>query len=731
VALDTWRWRSRDERAPVWPGRSWPLGASWSEEATNFAVYAPEATAMWVCVFGEDDRETSYQLTEHTLGIWHGAVPDLPVGTRYGLRAFGPWQPEQGLRFNPHKLLIDPYARAVSGEVTPGPAIYAHDLENPERPSTTDSASSMPKSIVVDDDFDWGPGGDPPMRRRWRDSVIYELHVKGYTQLHEEIPEELRGTYAGLATPTVIDYLKELGVTAVELLPTHQFYSEPRLAEQGLTNYWGYNSLAFFAPHGAYAAAGDAGQQVTEFKQMVKTFHEAGIEVILDVVYNHTAEGGALGPCLSFRGLDDRGFYKRVAPPDDEEIPAHARFDDTYWDVTGCGNTVNAGNPQALRLILDSLRYWADEMHVDGFRFDLLSALTRSGYSVDMTGHLLTTIGQDPSLRHVKLIAEPWDASGDGYRLGEYPPPWVEWNDQFRDTMRDFWRGHSEGIRDVATRLAGSSDLYADDGRSPYASVNFVTAHDGFTLRDLVSYEHKHNEANGEDNQDGTDDNRSQNCGVEGETDAGTPEGVEVIARRQRIAANLMVTLCLSNGVPMITAGDERGRTQHGNNNPYAQDNEISWVDWRPDDAWLGMWEMTRTALRIRREHATLRQRHWFEGRPAITGGPKDLAWIHPEGREMTADDWHDDALRVIGMFVSGDPIRSPGPRGEQIRDSSFLIWFNGAEVDCEVRLPENAWVQSGTVVISTDDKVATGASKRAGEAFVMRAQSLVVLQEG
>ena len=730
VAIETWHWHSRDERAPVWPGRSWPLGATWSEEATNFAVYAPEATAMWVCVFDKDDRETSYQLTEHTLGIWHGAVPDLPVGTRYGLRVFGPWEPDHGLRFNPHKLLIDPYAKAVSGELVPGPAIYAHDVDSPDRPSTTDSASAMPKSVVVHDDFDWGEGGDPPMRRRWRDTVIYELHVKGYTKLHQEVPKELRGTYAGLASPPVIRYLKELGITAVELMPGHQYYPEPRLSDHGLVNYWGYNSLAFFAPHGGYSSAGDRGEQVREFKQMVRTFHEAGIEVILDVVYNHTAEAGALGPCLSFRGLDDRGFYKRVAVENDPELPAHARFDDTYWDVTGCGNTVNADNPQALRLILDSLRYWVNEMHVDGFRFDLLSALTRSAYSVDMTGHLLTTIGQDPALRHAKLIAEPWDASGDGYRLGEYPPPWVEWNDQFRDTMRDFWSGRSEGIRDVATRLAGSSDLYADDGRSPYASVNFVTAHDGFTLRDLVSYERKHNEDNGEDNQDGTDDNRSQNCGVEGETDAGTPEGAEVVARRQRIAANLMITLCLSNGVPMITAGDERGRTQRGNNNPYSQDNEVSWVDWRPDDAWLGMWEITRTALRIRREHGTLRQRHWFEGRPAITGGPKDLAWVHPEGREMRGDDWQDDALRVIGMFVSGDPLRSPGPRGEQIRDASFLIWFNGSDADCEVRLPENEWVQTGTVVMSTDDRVATGTSLRAGDAFSLCAQSLVVLQE-
>jgi glycogen operon protein len=730
--VDTWEWHSRDESAPVWPGRAWPLGATWEEESTNFAVYAPEATAMWVCLFDEDDHETAYQLTEHSLGIWHGAIPDVPIGALYGLRAFGPWQPDQGHRFNPHKLLLDPYTKAVSGALKPGPAIYAYQFSRPSRQSTADSASSMPRSVVVHDRFDWGPDGDQPMRRRWRDSVIYELHVKGFTRLHEEIPEELRGTYAGLAHPTVTRYLNELGVTAVELLPILQFFYEPRLAEQGLVNYWGYNSQCFFAPHAAYSSSGDRGRQVTEFKQMVKSFHEAGIEVILDVVYNHTAEAAATGPSLSFRGLDDRGTYKRVAvdPETDPELPDHARFDDTYWDVTGCGNTVNAGNPQTLRMILDSLRYWATEMHVDGFRFDLLSALTRSGYSVDMTGHLLTTIGQDPVLRHAKLIAEPWDASGDGYRLGEYPPPWVEWNDQFRDTMRDFWRGRSEGIRTVATRLAGSSDLYADDGRSPYASVNFVTAHDGFTLRDLVSYEHKHNEANGEDNTDGTDNNRSQNCGVEGEADAGTPEGSEVVARRKRIAANLMVTLCLSNGVPMITAGDERGRTQRGNNNAYSQDNEISWVDWRPDDAWLEMWEVTRTALRIRREHPALRQRHWFEGRPAITGGPKDLAWIHPEGREMTGDDWHDDGLRVIGMFVSGDPLRSPGPRGEQQRDSSFLFWLNGSDADCEVRLPENAWVQSGSVVLSTDDKVAAGTSVSAGEAFVLRAQSLVVLQE-
>jgi glycogen debranching enzyme GlgX len=561
------------------------------------------------------------------------------------------------------------------------------------------------------------------MFTRWRDTVIYEMHVKGMTKLHDRVPEEMRGTYAGLATPAVLDYLNDLGVTAVQLLPIHQFESEPPLAERGLVNYWGYNSIGYFAPHNDYSSSGDRGQQVTEFKQMVKAFHEAGIEVLLDVVYNHTAEAGPLGPTLSFRGLDD-AIYHRVAP-DTEDLPHAISYDDTYWDVTGCGNTVDASNPFALRLILDSLRYWVTEMHVDGFRFDLMSALTRTGYTVDMTSHLVTAIGQDPVLRHVKLIAEPWDASMDGYRVGEFPPPWVEWNDQYRDTMRDFWRGASDGIRTVATRLAGSSDLYADDGRSPYASVNFVTAHDGFTLRDLVSYEQKHNEDNGEDNRDGTDNNRSWNCGVEGETD-----DEKIIALRHRQAANLMASLCLGNGVPMIVAGDERGRTQRGNNNPFCQDNEISWIDWRPDDAWLDVYELTRTALALRKQHPALRQRHWFEGRPTMRGRAKDLAWLHPSGREMTGDDWHDDALGVIGMFVSGDPLRSPGPRGEQQRDKSFMIWLNSEAAAVDVDLPENAWVQAGEVVLTTDPELPLGTPVNAGETVAIGARSVVVLRQ-
>jgi glycogen operon protein len=708
----------------VWPGLSWPLGADWTVESTNFAVYAPDATAVWVCLFDDvDDGETRHQLTERTLGIWHGALPGIARGQRYGFRSDGPWDPERGLRFNPAKLLLDPYARAVSGQFRTEPAVFGHvrredGTDDLLTRDDRDSAPYVGKAVVVHDEFDWGD--DLPMRRRWRDTVIYELHVKGFTQLHDRIPEELRGTYAGLGHPVVTDYLRDLGVTAVELLPVHEFVSEPHLLEHGLSNYWGYNSLGYFAPHSAYSSSGDRGQQVTEFKQMVKNLHAAGIEVILDVVYNHTAEAGTDGPTLSFRGLDDLGFYQRVFPdPRDIDQP------DTYWDVTGCGNTVNAGNPAALRLILDSLRYWVTAMHVDGFRFDLVSALTRTGQEIDMGCHLLTAIGQDPVLRHVKLIAEPWDVSGDGYRVGEFPPPWVEWNDQYRDTIRDFWRSASAGVRTVATRLAGSSDLYLDDGRSPYASINFITAHDGFTLRDLVSYDHKHNEANREDNRDGTDHNRSWNCGVEGETD-----DEEVLALRHRQAANLIATLCLSNGVPMITAGDERGRTQRGNNNPYGQDNEISWVDWRPDDAWLDIFEVTRLALRIRREHPALRQRHWFEGRPTIVGGPKDLAWIHPAGREMTGDDWQDEDLRVIGMFVSGDPLRSPGPRGEQQRDASFKLWLNGSAGPRQVTFPTNQWVQHGAVVLSTDPGHPIGTEAKAGDTITLAARSLVLLQE-
>ena len=715
-------WNHDGETREVWPGRNYPLGATWHHESTNFAVYAPGAEQVWVCVFDDGGVEQRHQLTEQSLGVWHGALPGVAPGTLYGYRAHGPWDPHAGLRFNVEKLLLDPYGKAVSGDLVVDDAIFGYAVGHPEKASELDSAPYVPRSVVVYDDFQWGADTSP--RRRWRDTAIYEMHVKGMTQLHDRVPEHLRGTYAGLATPAVIDYLKDLGITAVELLPVHQFFSEPALAERDLVNYWGYNSLGFFAPHNGYSASGDRGEQVTEFKQMVKAFHEAGLEVILDVVYNHTAEAGPLGPTLSFRGLDDLGYYQRVVPmptkkPGDEPMP------DTYWDVSGCGNTVDATHTQSLRMILDSLRYWVTEMHVDGFRFDLMSALTRTNQVVDMGSHLITAIGQDPVLRHVKLVAEPWDASMDGYRVGQFPPPWVEWNDQFRDTVRDFWRGHSAGVRTVATRLAGSSDLYADDGRSPYASVNFVTAHDGFTLRDLVSYDGKHNEANGEDNRDGTDNNRSWNCGVEGDTD-----DVEVLALRRRQAANLMATLCFSSGVPMLTAGDERGRTQGGNNNAYGQDNEISWIDWRSDDAWLDVYDITKTALRLRREHPVLRQRHWFEGLPTIRGGIKDMAWIHPSGREMSTDDWNDDGCRTVGMFLTGAPLRYPGPRGEQIRDKSFMVWLNAGGDDVTLVFPANQWVHHGEVVLSTNPDLAVGTPVVAGGSLDLQARSVLVLRE-
>jgi len=717
VSQSTWRWERLDETAPVWPGQHQQLGATWGEESTNFAVYSPEATAMWVSLFDESGHEARHQLTEHTLGVWHGAIPGVLVGQRYGFRAQGPWQPERGRRFNPDKLLLDPYARAISGRVTGTVELLAHDPSDPSSRSELDSAPYVPKSVVTHDMFDWSTEDghhDRLLRHRWRDTVIYELHVKGYTKLMDRLPPELRGTYAGLGSQPVVEYLTDLGITAVELLPVHHFLDELALVERGLTNYWGYNPIGYFAPHAAYSSSGDLGQQVTEFKQMVKSLHAAGIEVILDVVYNHTAEAGADGPTYSFRGLDDIGFYKRAH---------HTR--DAYWDVTGCGNTVDSQNYGALRLMLDSLRYWVTEMHVDGFRFDLASALARTGHSVDRRSAFLAAIGQDPVLRDVKLIAEPWDMSMEGYLTGSFPPPWVEWNDRYRDTMRDFWRGSSRGVREVASRLAGSSDLYADDGRSPYASVNFVTAHDGFTLRDLVSYNDKHNAANGEHNRDGTDDNRSWNHGVEGET---RDSAVEALRRRQ--AANLMATMCLSSGALMITAGDERGRTQRGNNNAYCQDNEISWVDWREGSAWEDLHQVTRAALRLRREHPALCQRHHFAGTPTLPGGAKDLAWIHPEGREMTTDDWHDDQLRVLGMFVSGDPLRSPGPRGEQLRDKTFLLWLNAQDRASHLRLPENEWVSTGEVVLSTDPVHQEGDKVVAGSELTLDAHSILLLRQ-
>ncbi|MBO0843392.1 MAG: glycogen debranching protein GlgX, partial [Nocardioides sp.] len=619
-------------------------------------------------------------------------------------------------RFNPDKLLLDPYAKATSGTIRDAPELFGYDFADPTRRSRLDSAPVTGRSVVVDPTFDWGD--DQPLKTRWRDTVVYEMHVKGFSKLNSALPEEVRGTYAGLGHPTSVAYLRDLGITAVELLPVNQFFSEPSLLARGLTNYWGYNPVSWFSPDGSYSASGDRGGQVREFKEMVKALHGAEIEVILDVVYNHTAETGPLGPTISFRGLDDRSFYKRVPPADEDG------FDDTYWDVTGCGNTVDTWDPLALQLILDSLRYWVTEMHVDGFRFDLMPALTRTGTEIDFNAAIMIAIQQDPILREVKLIAEPWDTSMDGYLVGRMPPPWVEWNDKYRDTMRDFWRGATSGVRDVATRLAGSSDLYADDGRSAYSSVNFITCHDGFTLRDLVTYAEKHNEANGEDNRDGSDANRSQNFGVEGETD-----DARIVELRKRQAANMMITLCLSNGVPMISMGDERGRTQQGNNNAYCQDNEISWMSWSEEGSWHDLLAITRDVIRLRRDHPALRQRHWFEGSPTIAGGPKDLAWLHPKGREMRQRDWEDQSLKAVGMFVSGAPLRDPGPRGEQQIDSSFVVWLNASDAPLEITLPRNKWVENGEIILSPEDGLAVGTAVHAGDHLVISPHSCVVIE--
>jgi glycogen operon protein len=571
-----------------------------------------------------------------------------------------------------------------------------------------DTASYVPRGVVVGNDhFDWGDDRRPEVP--WRRTVIYEAHVRGMTMLHPDVPPEIRGTYAGLAHPAIIEYLTDLGITSLELLPVHHFLTELHVSSRGLTNYWGYNSIGFFAPHAGYSSAGSRGQQVTEFKQLVKTLHAAGIEVILDVVYNHSAEYNRLGATLAFRGYDDGSYY-------------HHDVTGRYRDVTGCGNTLNVSEPQVLQLVMDSLRYWVTDMHVDGFRFDLASAMARIDSRVDLHAPFLTAIHQDPVLREVKLIAEPWDLTWEGYLVGRFPPPWCEWNDQYRDTVRDFWRGQSGGVRDLASRLSGSSDLYSDDGRLPFSSVNFVTAHDGFTLRDLVSYDRKHNEANLEDNRDGSDNNRSWNCGVEGETD-----DPSVLALRRRQAANMLATLLLSTGVPMITAGDERGRTQRGNNNPYNQDNEISWMAWEADEGWAHLHGLVRTLLRLREDHPVLRQRHFFEGRPLDEDGPKDISWLRADGEEMQAEDWHDHSASTLGYFLAGDALRWLDSRGRRKVDTSYLIWLHAGPTGTEVVLPKG-YAESYRVIIRTDQE-ARGEVLSAGSKVALAARTVALFE--
>ncbi|MFJ4910869.1 glycogen debranching protein GlgX [Streptomyces sp. NPDC088726] len=714
------------QRAPaVWPGTPMPLGARYrvgpdGVAGTNFALWAGGAEAVELCLFEEDGTETRLPLTELTHEIWHGFVPGVRAGQRYGYRVHGRWDPWTGARWNPAKLLLDPYARAVDGDFTLPAEVYGHVRDWPEQQAADtvrderDSAPYVPKGVVVHDDDDWAEDRRP--KTPWADSVIYELHVRGFTERHPGIPAELRGTYAGLAHPVAIGHLKHLGVTAVELLPVHQFAHEDHLLRRGLHNYWGYNSIGYFAPHAGYCASGTAGQQVGEFKRMVRAMHDAGIEVILDVVYNHTAEAGELGPTLSLRGIDNRGYYR---------LQSDAR---RYADYTGCGNTLHVVQPNVLRLITDSLRYWVTEMGVDGFRFDLAAALARSMHDVDMLSPFLAVIAQDPVLRRVKLIAEPWDVGNGGYQVGAFPPLWTEWNDRYRDAVRDFWRGALPDVRDLGYRLTGSSDLYAWGGRRPYASVNFVTAHDGFTLRDLVSYEQKHNEANGEGNRDGTSDNRSWNCGAEGETD-----DPQVNAVRLRQLRNLLTTLLLSTGVPMLVAGDEMGRTQGGNNNAYCQDNEVSWVDWSllEQPRWRALTDLTARVLALRHAHPVLRRRAFFSGRPQAPDGLRDLAWFTLRGAEMTEQDWYAPAA-TVGLYLSGRDIPGRDARGEPVTDDSFLAVLHAGDRPVDFRLPGPPWARDYELVLDTareDQSTAPGTVHRGDSALPVPARSFLLLR--
>ncbi|KPC82665.1 glycogen debranching protein GlgX [Streptomyces sp. NRRL S-4] len=713
------------DKPPVWPGAPMPLGARFrvgpdGVAGTNFALWAGGAEAVEVCLFDERGAETRLPLNELTHEIWHGFVPGVGAGQRYGYRVHGRWDPWTGARWNAAKLLLDPYARAVDGSYVLPPEVYGHVRDWPEQHvadtvrDDRDSAPYVPKAVVVHDDDDWAEDRRP--KTPWADSVIYELHVRGFTKLHPDIPPELRGTYAGLAHPAAIGHLRRLGVTAVELLPVHQFAHEDHLLRRGLHNYWGYNSIGYFAPHADYAASGTTGQQVGEFKQMVRALHDAGIEVILDVVYNHTAEAGELGPMLSLRGIDNRGYYR---------LQQDAR---RYADYTGCGNTLHVVQPQVLRLITDSLRYWVTEMGVDGFRFDLAAALARSMHDVDMLSPFLAVIAQDPVLRRVKLIAEPWDVGNGGYQVGAFPPLWTEWNDRYRDAVRDFWRGALPDVRDIGYRLTGSSDLYAWGGRRPYASVNFVTAHDGFTLRDLVSYEQKHNEANGEGNRDGTDDNRAWNGGAEGETD-----DPDVNALRRRQLRNLLTTLLLSTGVPMLVAGDEMGRTQGGNNNAYCQDNEVSWLDWSllEEPRWRELTELTARVLALRHRHPVLRRRAFFAGTPQAPDGLRDLAWFTSQGTEMTEGDWYAPAA-TLGLYLSGRDIPGRDARGGQITDDSFLAVLHADHRPCDFLLPGPPWAQSYELVLDTsreDQSAAPGTLHRGGTALTVEGRSVLLLR--
>jgi glycogen operon protein len=668
----------------VWPGEPYPLGATWDGTGTNFALFSEVAQRVELCLFDDEGRQTSLFLPEADALVWHGYLPGIGPGQRYGYRVYGPYDPARGHRCNPAKLLLDPYGKAVEGELRWHESLFSYRFADPGRLNSDDSAPYMPKNIVINPFFDWADDRTP--RIPYHETVIYEAHVKGLTIQHPDIPEEQRGTYAGLAHPVMIDYLRDLGVTAVELMPVHQFVPEHALVARGLTNYWGYNTIGFLAPHNTYSASGQRGEQVLEFKAMVRALHEAGIEVILDVVYNHTAEGDHLGPTLSFRGIDNTAYYR-------------LRDDDKRYhlDYTGCGNSLNVRHPHALQLIMDSLRYWVLDMHVDGFRFDLASALARELHDVERLSAFFDLVQQDPIVSQVKLIAEPWDVGEGGYQVGNFPPLWTEWNGKFRDTTRDFWRGQHGTLPQFASRLAGSSDLYAQSNRRPVASINFVTCHDGFTLRDLVSYNVKHNDANGEGNRDGTDDNRSWNCGDEGPTD--DPGVLALRARQQR---NLLATIFLSQGVPMLSHGDEIGRTQYGNNNAYCQDSPLAWVHWdEADERLLGF---VQALSALRRDHPVFRRRRFFQGNSRADGQVGDVAWLTPTGEPMTDADWNAGYAKSLAVFLNGDAITEPDPRGRRVADDSFLLLFNAHSDFIRFTLPAPEFGERWEYALDTDD---------------------------
>ena len=703
----------------VWPGKPFPLGASWDGSGTNFAIYSENATEVELCLFDRPDADEpvrTARLRERTAFVWHGYLHGVGPGQYYGYRVNGAYQPDRGLRFNPFKLLIDPYAHALAGPIDYAAWPFAYPPDQPGEDWVLDdenSAAGVPKGVVIDTSFDWK--GDSPPDVPWHETVIYEAHVKGLTRLHPDVPPQLRGTYAALAHPAIIEHLKSLGVTALELLPVHEIGDEPFLARRGMRNYWGYSTINYFAPAGRYAHARDYGEQVLEFKEMVRAMHREGIEVILDVVYNHTAEGNHLGPTLSFRGIDNPTYYRLSAD--------NPRF---YVDYTGTGNSLNMMHPQTLKLVMDSLRYWIQEMHVDGFRFDLASTLARELHEVDRLSAFFDIIHQDPVISRVKLIAEPWDVGEGGYQVGNFPVLWAEWNGRYRDTVRAYWRGDPGTVAELGYRLTGSSDLYESDGRRPHASINFITAHDGFTLNDLVSYNQKHNEANGENNRDGENHNLSYNFGVEGPTD--DPEIVEVREKQKR---NFLTTLYLSQGVPMLCAGDEMGRTQRGNNNAYCQDTELGWVSWKLSRRDRDLLAFTRRLARLRREHPIFRRRHFFQGRRIRGSTLEDITWLRPDGNEMTESEWNTLFTRCFAMRLGGDAILEWDEQGNRVTDDTFLLLFNADAGPIPFVLPGEAGRIEWTVVITTDDpRVVEGAWALAGGAdYELPGRAITVLK--